>query len=56
MNPIRIDIRPEDFNGEFHADIALSHDKVEYIASDDIETLLKLIMGIVFKYHQGTNK
>lgn len=37
---IRIIIRRELFNDEYHADIVLSHNDIQYLASDDLETLL----------------
>ena len=49
MTEIRIDIRHDDFIGEYYADIRLAHNKIEYISSNDLKTLLLHITDIVIK-------
>lgn len=47
---IRIDIRFVDFNSEWHADVCLSHNKIEYISCNNIDGLMQEIKRIIMEY------
>lgn len=47
---MKIEIRYEEFNNEFEADIEISSGKIKYIASDNLKTLFneiyKIMLGV----------
>lgn len=47
---MKIEIRYETFNNEFHADIETSPGKHKYIASENLEELLDWINKIVWNF------
>ena len=47
MKPIKIDIRYEDFNSEYHADVWVDVDSVEYFSSMTIDYLMEAITHAV---------